>query len=97
MSDGRICLTNNVAERELRSVARSRKAWLFVGSDCGGERAAMMYTLINTARLNNVDPFAWLTDVFAQIAKLPQGRLHELLPWEWKLLQEASSTREAAR
>ncbi len=56
----------------------------------------MMYTLINTARLNAVDPLAWLTDLLARIADLPQGRLHELLPWEWKLRQEAASTREAA-
>ena len=96
LSDGRVCLTNNAAERQLRSVARGRKAWLFVGSDRGGERAAMMYTLINTARLNDVDPLAWLADVLARIADLPQNRLHELLPWEWKRLKEASLTREAA-
>jgi hypothetical protein len=96
LSDGRISLTNNAAERQLRSVARGRKAWLFVGSDRGGERAAMMYTLINTARLNDVDPLAWLTDVPAQIADLPQGRLHELLPWEWKALREERAMGMAA-
>lgn len=96
LSDGRACLTNNAAERQLRSVARGRKAWLFVGSDRGGERAAMMYSLINTAKLNAIDPLAWLTHVLAQIADISQGRLHELLPWEWKLRQEASLTREAA-
>lgn len=96
LTDGRACLTNNAAERQLRSVARGRKAWLFVGSDRGGERAAMMYTLINTARLNGVDPLAWLADVLGRIADIPQGRLHELLPWEWKLRQEPSLTREAA-
>ena len=82
LADGRICLTNNAAERELRSVARGRKAWLFVGSDRGGERAAMMYSLIGTARLNGVNPLAWFTDVLARIADLPQSRLHELLPWD---------------
>ena len=96
LTDGRACLTNNAAERQLRSVARGRKAWLFVGSDRGGERAAMMYTLINTARLNGVDPLAWLADVLSRIADIPQGRLHELLPWEWKLRHEPSLTREAA-
>ncbi len=69
-------------ERELRSIARGRKAWLFVGSDRGGKRAAMMYSLIGTARLNGVDPLTWLTDVLARIADLPQSRLHEPLPWE---------------
>ncbi|TPG41027.1 IS66 family transposase [Sphingomonas koreensis] len=96
LSDGRICLTNNAAERELHSVARGRKAWLFVGSDSGGERAAMMYTLINSARLNGVDPLAWLTYVLAHIADLPQSRLHELLPWEWTCLREAPLVKEAA-
>jgi len=67
LADGRICLTNNAAERELRSVARGRKAWLFVGSDRGGERAAMMYRLIGTARINGVDPLALLADVLVRI------------------------------
>jgi transposase len=96
LHDGRICLTNNAAERELRSVARGRKAWLFVGSDRGGERAAMMYTLINTARLNDIDPLAWLTDVLARIADIPQQRLHELLPWEWKELRQGDALEMAA-
>lgn len=96
LEDGRICLTNNAAERELRSVARGRKAWLFVGSDRGGDRAAMMYSLIGTARLNGVDPLAWLTDVLARIADLPQARLHELLPWNWKALQQTELTKMAA-
>lgn len=96
LADGRICLTNNAAERELRSVARGRKAWLFVGSDRGGERAAMLYSLIGTARLNGIDPLAWLTDVLARIADLPQSQLHELLPWEWKRLREAPFVKEAA-
>ena len=59
----RICLTNNAAERALRGIALGRKAWLFAGSDRGGDRAALMYTLIQTARLNDVDPQAWLADV----------------------------------
>jgi transposase len=80
VDNGRICLTNNAAERALRGLALGRKAWLFAGSDRGAERAAVMFTLIMTAKLNDVDPQAWLADVFARIASLPQSRLHELLP-----------------
>ena len=92
--DGRICMTNNAAERALRGLALGRKAWLFAGSDRGAERAAVMYTLIMTARLNEIDPKAWLADVFGRIADLPQQRLHELLPWEWK--QQTPETALAA-
>jgi len=83
LSDGRICLTNNAAERALRGIAIGRKNWLFAGSDRGGERAASMYTLIATAKLNNIDPQAWLADVLRRIADHPARRLHELLPWNW--------------
>jgi hypothetical protein len=82
--DGRICLTNNAAERALRGLALGRKAWLFAGSDRGADRAAVMYALIMTARLNDIDPRAWLADLFNRIASIPQNRLRELLPWEWK-------------
>ena len=84
LDDGRICLTNNAAERGLRGIALGRKAWLFAGSDRGGERAAAMYSLIVTAKLNDVDPRAWLADVLARIADHPVQRLHELLPWNWR-------------
>jgi transposase len=87
LGDGRVCLTNNAAERALRGVALGRKAWLFAGSDRGGERAAMMYALITTAKLNDVDPRAWLADVLARIADHPASRLDELLPWTWKRTQ----------
>ena len=60
-----------------------RKSWLFAGSDKGGERAAFIYTLIATAKLNNIDPQAWLADTLARINDIPQSRLHELLPWNW--------------
>ena len=83
LSDGRICLTNNAAERALRGIAIGRKNWLFAGSDRGGERAATMYTLIATAKLNNIDPQAWLADVLRRIADHPARRLNELLPWGW--------------
>ena len=84
LDDGRICLTNNAAERGLRGIALGRKAWLFAGSDRGGERAAAMYSLIVTAKLNDVDPRAWLADVLGRIADHPVQRLHELLPWNWR-------------
>jgi transposase len=92
LDDGRICLTNNAAERALRGIALGRRSWLFAGSDRGGERAAAMYTLIATAKLNEIDPRAWLADVLRRIADHPASRLHELLPWHWKTL----TTRAAA-
>jgi transposase len=84
LHDGRICLTNNAAERALRGIALGRKSWLFAGSDRGGERAAVMYTLIQTARLNGIDPHAWLADVLARINDHDVQRLDQLLPWNWK-------------
>ena len=83
IEDGRVCLTNNAAERALRGFALGRKSWLFAGSERGADRAAAMTTLIMTAKLNDVDPLAWLADVLARIADIPQGRLSELLPWNW--------------
>ncbi|WP_353144967.1 IS66 family transposase [Paracoccus sp. (in: a-proteobacteria)] len=83
LDDGRICLTNNAAERALRGVALGRKAWLFAGSPRGGERAAFMYSLIVTARMNDIDPQAWLADVLARLPDTPLSRLPELLPWNW--------------
>ena len=81
--DGRICLTNNAAERALRGFALGRKSWLFAGSDRGAERAAFMATLIMSAKLNDIDPQAWLADVLANIADTPISRLEQLLPWNW--------------
>ena len=84
LRDGRICLTNNAAERALRGIALGRRVWLFAGSDRGGERAAVIYSLIATAKLNDVDPQPWLADVLARIADHPIRRLDELLPWHWR-------------
>ena len=84
LEDGRICLSNNAAERELRGIALGRKSWLFAGSDRGGERAAIMLTLIQTAKLNGVDPQAWLAEVLARIADHKITYLAELLPWNWR-------------
>jgi hypothetical protein len=81
LDDVRICLTNNAAERALRCIPLGRKAWLFCGSDRGGQRAAIIYTLIQTAKLNDVDPQAWLADVLARIADHPATKLDQLLPW----------------
>jgi len=83
LEDGRICLSNNAAERTLRGIALGRKSWLFAGSDRGGERAAVMLTLIQTAKLNDVDPQAWLADVLARIADHKITNLAALLPWNW--------------
>ena len=83
LGDGRICLSNNAAERALRGIALGRKAWLFAGSDRGGQRAAMIYSLIVTAKMNDIDPQAWLADVLARIADHPASRLDDLLPWRW--------------
>lgn len=84
VDDGRICMTNNAAERVLRGIAIGRKAWLFAGSNRGGERAAAIYTLIVTAKLNGLDPRAWLADVLRRIPDNPASRLEELLPWNCK-------------
>jgi len=96
LDDGRICLTNNCAERALRGIALGRRNWTFAGSQRGADRAAIMLTMITTCRLNDVDPKAWLADVLARIADHPASRLHELLPWEWKLLREANPTDQQA-
>jgi len=83
LDDGKICLTNNAAERALRCVAVGRKNWTFCGSDRGGERAAAIYTLIATAKLNDIDPEAWLADVLRRINDHPAAKLDQLLPWNW--------------
>ena len=84
LEDGRICLSNNAAERALRGIALGRKSWLFAGSDRGGQRAAAMYSLIVTAKMNGVDPQAWLADALARIAEHPARDIDDLLPWNWQ-------------
>ena len=83
IDDGRLEISNNAAENQIRPVALGRKNWLFAGSDSGGVRAAAFYTLIRTAKLNGIEPEAWLTDVIARIGAHPINRLSELLPWNW--------------
>ena len=91
IEDGRLELSNNAAERAIRPLTLGRKNYLFAGSDEGGRRAAIFYTLIGTARLNGVDPQAWLNDVIARIAEHPINRLDDLLPWTWASNQPRQS------
>jgi transposase len=91
--DGRLALDNNPAERALRCVAIGRKNYLFAGSDAGGRRAAAMYSLIETAKLNGVNPQLYLTDVLARIADHPARQITDLLPWNWR---PAATNRVAA-
>lgn len=89
LEDGRLCMSNNAAERALRGIAVGRRNWTFAGSDRGGERAAAVYTLVETCRLNGADPQAWLADVLARLPDHPAKRIEELLPWTWKAARKA--------
>jgi transposase len=84
LDDGRLALDNNPAERALRCVAIGRKNYLFAGSDAGGRRAAALYSLIGTAKLNGLNPQKYLTGVLARIADHPARQIADLLPWHWK-------------
>jgi transposase len=91
LDDGRLCISNNAAERALRGIAVGRHNWTFAGSDEGARRAAVIYTLIETAKLNSINPQAWLADVLAHLPDHPMRRVAELLPWQW-----CGSRRQAA-
>ena len=84
LDDGRLCMSNNAAERAVRGIAVGRKNWTFCGSNSGGHRAAAMFTLVETCKLNDVDARAWLADVLARIADHPASKITDLLPWNWK-------------
>jgi transposase len=99
LDDGRLCMSNNAAERAMRPLATGRRNWTFAGSDEGGRRAAAIHTLIETAKLNDVDPLAWLADILARLQDHPVKRLDELLPWNAPLperLSAASTPQTAA-
>jgi transposase len=84
IEDGRLSIDNNLAERQLRGIAVTRKNFLFLGSDSGGDRAAILYTVIETAKLNGLDPEAYLASVLDRLARgHPNTRLEELLPWNF--------------
>lgn len=85
--DGRLEMTNNAAERAIRPLTLGRRNWTFLGSDSGGDRAAVFYTIIQTCRLNGINPEAYLTDVIGRIADHPANRIDELLPWNWRPIQ----------
>jgi transposase len=95
-ADGRLEADNNAAENVLRGIALGRKNYLFAGSDAGGENAAIIYTLIETAKLNGVEPFAYLSDVLARIADHPIKRIDELLPWNWSPREHQAAGATAA-
>ena len=80
LDDGSVCLSNNAAERALRCVALGRKSWLFAGSDRGGERAAAVYTLIASAKLNGIDPLQWLASTLERLPTCPNSEIDSLLP-----------------
>lgn len=84
LDDGRLCMSNNAAERAMRPIATGRRNWTFAGSDEGGRRAAAIYTLIETAKLNDVDPLAWLADMLARLHDHPANRIDQMLPWNWR-------------
>jgi transposase len=91
LDDGRVCLSNNAAERALRGVAVGRRNWTFAGSDAGGHRAAAVYTLIETCKMNDVDPQAWLADVLARLPDHPANKVADLLPWNWRSARQQSA------
>jgi hypothetical protein len=83
VTNGRLEMSNNAAERAMKPPVLGRKNYLFCGSDAGGRRAACLYTIIETCRMNAIDPQAYLADVLARIADHPIHRIDELLPWRW--------------
>ena len=84
VTDGRLEISNNAAERAMKPPVLGRKNYLFCGSDAGGQRAACMYTIVETCKMNGIDPQAYLTNVIGKIADHPIKKIDELLPWRWK-------------
>ena len=91
LEDGRVAIDNNPAERALRPIGIGRKNWLFAGADTGAETLARAMTIIETAKLNNLDPQAYLADILARIHDHKINRINDLLPWNWSPLTTALS------
>jgi transposase len=94
--DGLLEISNNLVENALRGVALGRRNWMFVGSIKGGDASALFYSLVETCRLNGVEPEAWFTDVIARIGSHPINRIDELLPWKWQAAREIQNLEHAA-
>ncbi|MDH6261802.1 hypothetical protein M2427_005751 [Bradyrhizobium sp. BR13661] len=94
LTDDHVGLSNNAAERALRGIAIGRKNWTFAGSDTGSDRAAAIYTWIETCKMNDVNPQAWLT-VLARLPDHPASQVAELLPWTWKAAQQSTTAAAA--
>ncbi len=95
LADGRVAIDNNAAERGMRPIGVGRRNWLFAGSDTGGETLARAMTLIETSKMNGIDPQAWLTDVLNRIHDHKNNRLDELLPWNWQAGQNTGKIQAA--
>jgi hypothetical protein len=93
LADGRIEVDNNSIERSMRPIAQGRRSFLFAGSERGARAWACLASLLNTCKLNHVDPQTWLTDVLERIVsgRTKSHQLHELLPWEWKAARAAEA------
>ena len=96
LRDGRACIDNNAAERAMRPIPLGRKNWMFAGSDAGGERAAAIYSLTETAKLNGLDPEDYRRHVLQRIADHPVKRVRELLPWNLAQVRARLDQRDAA-
>ena len=95
LSDGRVAIDNNPAERALRPIGIGRKNWLFAGADTGAETLARAMTVIETAKLNGLDPLAYLADILDRIHDHKINRLDDLLPWNWVPLTPAMASQAA--
>ncbi|WP_084456074.1 IS66 family transposase [Novosphingobium rosa] len=94
--NGLLEISNNLVENALRGVALGRRNWMFVGSTKGGDASALFYSLVETCRLNGVEPEAWFTDVIARIGNHPINRIDELLPWNWQEARQVQNLEQAA-
>ena len=94
--DGLLEISNNLVENALRGVALGRRNWMFVGSPKGGDASALFYSLVESCRLNGVEPEAWFTDIIARIGNHPINRIDELLPWNWQAAREVQNLEQAA-